>query len=121
MIAVVLFLLLLVLAGYGFYSFFHNAVVAVPKIANDSIPKILDYAKAKGIELPAPDYDLQSLKKTAVDFVQGKIASVGKYAEELVRHFLAFIIGVVIAISLFLNTRLSAAVPAMPSPEQRPA
>jgi predicted PurR-regulated permease PerM len=105
-VAVILFVLLLGAAGYGFYSFFHNAVVAVPKIANESIPKILDYAKSKGIELPAPDYDLQALKKDAVDIVQGKIASVGKYAEVLVRYFVAFLIGVVVSISLFLNTRV---------------
>lgn len=105
-LAVILFVLLLGAAGYGFYSFFHNAVVAVPKIANESIPKILDYAKSKGIELPAPDYDLQALKQDAVDFVQGKIASVGKYAEVLVRYFVAFLIGVAVSIGLFLNTRV---------------
>ncbi len=105
-IAVVLFLLLLSGAGYGFYSFFHNAVKAVPEIAQDSIPKILKYAESKGVELPFTDY--ANVQANALAFVRD-IKNVGKYggyAEALLRHLVAFIIGVVVAISLFLNTRV---------------
>jgi predicted PurR-regulated permease PerM len=105
-LAVILFVLLLSGAGYGFYSFFHTAVVAVPKIATESIPKILTYAQSKGVQIPVQGYDYTALKQDAMAFVQEKIASVGKYAEVLLRQLVAFIIGVVVAISLFLNTRV---------------
>ena len=105
-IAVTLFVLLLVTAGFGFYSFFHTAVKAVPAIAQESIPKILSYAQSKGVQLPLTDY--ASLQADALNFV-GDIKNVGKYggyAGALLRHLVAFMIGVVVAISLFLNTRV---------------
>ena len=105
-VAVTLFVLLLAAAGFGFYSFFHTAVVAVPKIAQESIPKILTYAQSKGVQLPLTDY--ASLQADALNFV-GDIKNVGTYggyADALLRHLVAFMIGVVVAISLFLNTRV---------------
>jgi predicted PurR-regulated permease PerM len=105
-LAVVLFLLLLTLAGYGFYAFFHNAVKAVPAIAQDSIPKILSYAQEKGFQLPTPDYSYEMLKRDTLGKVQEEIGNLGKYAGGLLRHLVAFIIGVVVAVSLFLNTRV---------------
>jgi predicted PurR-regulated permease PerM len=105
-IAVSLFIMLLVLAGYGSYTFFHNAVKAVPAIAQESIPKILTYAQSKGVQLPVIDYGYDALKRDAIGYVQNEIANVGKYACGLLRHLVAFLIGVVVAISLFLNTRV---------------
>lgn len=105
-LAVVLFLVLLTAAGYGFYAFLHNAVVAVPAIAEESIPKILAYAEKQGVVLPETVYDWPTLKRDVLNFVQEKIGSLGKYAGVLLRHLVAFVIGVVVAISLFLNTRV---------------
>jgi len=105
-VAVVLFILSLSLLGYGFYSFFHNAAKAVPTIAEESIPKILKYAETKGVELPFSDY--ASVETAALDFVKDfkNFGKYGNYAGVLLRHVVAFIIGVVVAISLFLNTRV---------------
>lgn len=103
--AVVLFVVLLAGAGYGFFAFARTAAIAVPKIAEDAIPPILAFADSRGIELPA-GYDYDALKRDAVDFVKGKLASVGKYAGEALRAVVSFLIGVVVSVSLFLNTRV---------------
>jgi predicted PurR-regulated permease PerM len=105
-VAVTLFVLLLATTGFGFYTFFHNAVRVVPEIARESIPKILAYAQSKGVQLPVADYSYEALKHDAIGYVQDEIANVGKYAGVLLRHLVAFLIGVVVAISLFLNTRV---------------
>lgn len=104
-VAVLLFTLLLGAAGYGFFAFARTATVAVPRIAEESIPRILAFADSRGIELPE-GYDYEALKSDAVDFVRGKLASVGKYAGEVLRAIVAFLIGVVVSVSLFLNTRV---------------
>jgi len=104
-VAVLLFALLLGAAGYGFFAFARTATVAVPRIAEESIPRILAFADSRGIELPE-GYDYEALKSDAVDFVRGKLASVGKYAGEVLRAIVAFLIGVVVSVSLFLNTRV---------------
>lgn len=105
-IAVTLFLLFLTAAGFGFYTFVHNAVVAVPKIAQESIPKVLAFLQSKGFQLPVADYGYDALKRDAIGYVQNEIANLGKYAGSILRHFVAFLIGVVVAVSLFLNTRV---------------
>lgn len=105
-LAVAVFIVLLVAAGYGFYAFFHHAVKAVPAIGEESIPKILKYAEGKGVELPFTDY--ASLQADALAFVRD-IKNVGKYGEYagvILRNLVTFVIGVVVAISLFLNTRV---------------
>ncbi len=104
-LAVVLFALLLAAAGYGFFAFARTAAVAVPRIADESIPRILAFADSRGIELPE-GYDYEALKGDAVEFVRGKLSSVGKYAGEVLRAVVAFLIGVVVSVSLFLNTRV---------------
>lgn len=103
-LSVSLFILLLVGVGYGFFSFSHNAVVAIPAIAEKSIPVILEYAEKQGMSLPFTDF--ASLKVEALDFVQREIRNVGKYTGAVLRHAIAFVIGAVVAISLFLNTRV---------------
>lgn len=46
------------------------------------------------------------MKADAITFVQGKLASVGKYAGEALRALVFFLIGIVVSVSLFLNTRV---------------
>jgi predicted PurR-regulated permease PerM len=103
--AVVLFVLLLAAAGYGFFEFSRTAIVAVPKIAEESIPRILAFIDSRGIQLPE-GYDYGAMKADAVEFVQSKLSSVGKYAGEALRAVVAFLIGVVVSVSLFLNTKV---------------
>ena len=102
-VAVTLFLILMTVLGYGFYYFVKQAYHALPRIANTAIPLVIEYAQKKGIEPPFSDYD--SLKDLAMQTVTEKISGVGKYAKEGLFQIASLIIGVVVAVSLFLNAR----------------
>lgn len=102
-LSVVLFLILLLGAGTGFYFFMKQAVVAVPKIAEDTIPVVLEWAEKQGIELPFSDY--QSLRTLAINAVKRELADLGKYAGVALIQTAAIIIGIVVAVSLFINSK----------------
>ncbi len=104
-VAVSLFVLLLGGIGYGAVAFARTATIAVPRIIEAAIPPILAFADSQGIELPE-GYNYGALKADAIDFAQGKLASAGKYAGEALRALVFFVIGIVVSISLFLNTRV---------------
>jgi predicted PurR-regulated permease PerM len=104
-VAVTLFILLLGGLGYGFFAFARTATVAVPKIVEAAIPPILAFADAQGIELPEA-YNYESLKADAIAYARGKLGSAGKYAGDALRALVFFLIGIVVSISLFLNTRV---------------
>jgi predicted PurR-regulated permease PerM len=102
-LAVALLLLLVLALGAGAYVFLKQAVVVLPKIIATSVPVVIEWAEKNGIELPFSDYD--SLKVMAREAVSVQIANVGKYAKATIFVTVAFLIGLVVAISLFLNAR----------------
>lgn len=102
-LAVALFLVLVTVLGYGAYYFTKRAYVALPQIATTTIPVVIEYAEKQGIELPFTDY--QSLKEQALQSIKNQVAGIGKYAEKMMMELLAFIVGLVAAVSLFLNSR----------------
>jgi predicted PurR-regulated permease PerM len=104
-VGVSLFLALVGGLAYGNYFFVQQAYVALPKLANETIPKVMDYAERQGIALPFSDY--ASLKSLAVETVTEKWANLGKYATDIAITIAAFIIGIVVAISLFLSTNVN--------------
>jgi predicted PurR-regulated permease PerM len=99
-----LFLLLLTGVSMGFYFFIKHAYVTLPQIADRTIPAIVSYAEQVKVELPFTD--LASLKVTALAMVKSKIANVGQYARAATVEAVSLIIGVVVAISIFLSIRL---------------
>lgn len=104
-VAVTLFILLLGGIGYGFFVFARTATIAVPKIIESAIPPILAFADHQGIELPE-GYDYEALKADAITFAKGKLARAGKFSVDALRAVVFFLIGVVVSVSLFLNTRV---------------
>jgi predicted PurR-regulated permease PerM len=104
-LAIVLFILLLTAAGYGFSYFFHQAVNAFPNIAKTAIPAIIKFAKHHNLQLPFTD--LESLRALALDTVMEKFQFLGQRATVLGKQMVFVIIGVVVAVSLFLNARLN--------------
>ena len=88
-------------AGWGWVHFSHQAYLALPKIAETTIPAVTDYAQKKGIELPFTDYG--SLKVVALEEVKEDVASLGRRAREAMFGFVQLLIGLVIAASLFLS------------------
>lgn len=103
-LGLVLFLVVLGGVTAGFYFFLKHAYVALPKIADQTIPAVVGYAERIGVDLPFTD--LASLKVTALAMVKSKLANVGQYARTATVELVSLVIGVVVAVSLFLSVRL---------------
>jgi predicted PurR-regulated permease PerM len=102
--AVGVFILLVAGLASGAYFFVKQAYIELPKIANTTIPEVINFAEKQGIELPFSDP--QSLKQVALDTVAEGWKNLGKYATDMIMFVAAFVIGVVVAISLFLTTKV---------------
>jgi predicted PurR-regulated permease PerM len=103
-VALALFTVVFGLVLYGLFFFAKQAPVAFPKIAQTTIPAIVEYAEQHNVELPFTD--LKSFKVIAVEEVKSKVAAIPTYARAAIFQFVYLIIGIVIAVSLFLNSKL---------------
>ncbi|MSU63241.1 MAG: AI-2E family transporter [Pedosphaera sp.] len=92
---------------YGAIVFAKRVHLTLPEIASESIPVVLGYAEKQGFELPFTDY--ASLKDLLLGMVKEQIKGVGRYAGSTLVELVSFVIGVVVALSLFLNSQLEIA------------
>ncbi len=92
--------------AYGLFFFSRQAYKTLPEIADRTIPAVVGFAEKQGIELPFTDY--ASLREVALQEVKERIANLGRYAREAFFQFALLIIGLVLALSLYLNTRWGA-------------
>jgi predicted PurR-regulated permease PerM len=96
----VLFLLVAgILSGFGYLI--RQTVIALPKIAAESIPPMIAYAQSHGIDLPFSDVD--SLKAAIFDMIKDEFLFVGNFARTATTQVVFILIGIVVAASLFLN------------------
>jgi len=104
-LAIVLYVVGVVAIGYGLYYFTSQVYKtrALSEIAERTIPAVVNFAEKQGVELPFTDF--ASLKSLAVDAVQERMANLGRYAREATVQFAMLIIGLVVAVSLFLNSK----------------
>lgn len=104
-LAVILYLIGVVTIGYGLYYFTSQVYKtrAISEIAEKTIPAVVNFAEKQGIELPFTDY--ASLKSLALDEVKDRVANLGRYAREATLQIAMLIIGLVVALSLFLNSK----------------
>src|ERR1043165_9923076 len=63
--AIAIFAVLVLGVFYGAAHFIHQAFIALPKIAETSIPSVIRFAEERGWELPFTD--LESLKAMALE------------------------------------------------------
>ena len=109
-LGIVLFGVLMVGVVSGFYFFAKQAVVALPTIAGEVIPKIIDYAEGQGLELPFTD--MKSLRTLLMAKVQtqlaqlGQLAGLGHYLRIAAVETVSIVIGIVVAVSLFFTRKL---------------
>ncbi len=103
-VAVTIFVVLVMAIFYGFGVFVKHALEALPNIVNTVVPKVTEYAKEKGFELPF--YDLDSLKVLALESVKNQLKYVGNFAKFATKEFVALVIGFVVACSLFLSKKV---------------
>src|SRR5262245_52315868 len=78
-VAVTIFVILVMAIFYGFAVFVKQAFVALPNIVNTVVPKVTEYAKENGIELPF--YDMDSLKVLALESVKDQLKYLGNFAK----------------------------------------
>jgi predicted PurR-regulated permease PerM len=102
--AILLFLVLVSGIFYGFVFFIKEAFVALPQIASESIPRVIDYANKQGVRLPFEDLD--SLKTIALENVQHQLRYLGNFAKLATKETVFVVIGLVVAISIFVNPKL---------------
>jgi predicted PurR-regulated permease PerM len=88
---------------YLFAFFITEAVDALPKIIDESLPRIRDYAQAKGVTLPS---DIDALKKETIVWLRDKLGYLGNFAKIATKEFAFVLIGFVVAISIFVNPTL---------------
>ncbi len=101
---VALFVVVVIGAGYGLYFFSKQAYVAFPRITETTIPAVVNFAEQQGIELPFTD--LASLRQIAVTEARDKVTNIGRYARDAGFVMVYLVIGIVVALSLFINARL---------------
>lgn len=103
-VAVGLFLVIIAALFYGFTLSLRRAWVVFPEIAATVIPAVVRFATEHGIDLPFED--LESLRALAMDSVRDTLGYVGNFAKIATKESIFLIIGVVVAVGIFLNPEL---------------
>ncbi|MFZ5807099.1 MAG: AI-2E family transporter [Verrucomicrobiota bacterium] len=89
----------------GLAYFIAQAIQTLPRVASTAIPIVIQYAKSYDIELPFTDWD--SLKDFSLTSVKNQLGFIGNFANEATRQTIFLIIGLVVAIGLFVDSALS--------------
>jgi predicted PurR-regulated permease PerM len=102
-LGVVVYLFAVVAIATGLFFFSKRAYKTLPEIAAKTIPAVVHFAERQGVELPFTDY--ASLKAMVQQEVGERLTNVGTYARTAAVHLAMLIIGVVVAVSLFINAK----------------
>ncbi len=100
-LGVALYLVAVVAIGAGVFYFSHQAYVTAPKIAETTIPAVVGFAEEHGVQLPFSDP--ASLKTVAISEVREDVANIGRYVRAAAFQIALLVIGLVVALGLFLN------------------
>jgi predicted PurR-regulated permease PerM len=100
-LGVLLYIIAVTTIGTGLVYFSRQAYIALPEIADTTIPAVVGFAEKKGIELPFTDYE--SLKTVALSEAKEGIAGAGRYVRTASFQFVLLLAGLVIAASMFLS------------------
>ena len=100
-LGVTLYLFAVLAIGWGVFYFSHQAYVTVPKIAETTIPAVVEYAEEQGVQLPFTDY--ASFKSAAINEVKEEVANAGRFVRAAAFQIALLIIGLAAAVGLFLN------------------
>ena len=105
-LAVTLFLVLMAGSFVGFVVFLKRAFIILPEIVETAVPMVAGFAERYGIELPFTD--AESLRAVALESVRDTLGRLGKYARIATKESILLVIGVVVAVSVFLNPSFEA-------------
>jgi len=102
-LGVALYIVVVAAIGYGLVYFSRQVRDQLPKIAETTIPAVVEYAEEQGVELGFTDY--ASLKTAAIKEVKESVANLGRYARAAAFQIALLLIGLVVAVSLYLSAR----------------
>ena len=105
-LAVLFFVVLLCGLAYALGYVINQTIRALPEIAEQAIPKVIQWAKQHQIELPFTDYD--SLKDASFEVVKSEtryLGSAARFARGATSEFVAVLVGIFVAIGVFLQPR----------------
>jgi predicted PurR-regulated permease PerM len=105
-LGVTLYVIAVAAIGCGLFYFSRQAYTQLPEIADRTIPAVVGYAEKQGIELPFTDY--ASLKTVTVNEVKESVANFGRYVRAAAFQFALLLVGLVVAVSLFLSAKWGA-------------
>ena len=103
LLGLTLYIIAVTVVVYATFYFSRQAAIALPRIAETTIPAAVEAAEKNGIELPFTDYS--SAKTVAIAEAKDKLANLGHYVRTAAFEFVELIIGLVVAASMFLNAR----------------
>lgn len=103
-VAILLFLILVSGIFYVAGYMVRQAIDNLPRIAEDSIPQILRFANEHGVELPFEDKE--ELRAVVITWLRHQLGYVGNFARIATKEFAFLAIGLVVAVSLFVNPTL---------------
>lgn len=104
-LSIILFLAVVSIIFTSFGYFANRAVTAIPEIAEKAIPEIVQIAASYDIALPFNDVD--SFNDTVVNLLEDQLAFVANFASVASKEFIYFLIGILIAVGLFITPTLS--------------
>ncbi|PIE01264.1 MAG: hypothetical protein CSA81_12440 [Acidobacteria bacterium] len=104
-VGIVLYFFLVTLIFYSFGFVINRAIVVIPGVVEEAVPKIVGYAQEQNIELPFKD--IESLKTVSVETVTKQLASFASFAKVATKQFVFIIIALVMVISLFIRDAFS--------------
>jgi predicted PurR-regulated permease PerM len=96
-----LFLVLIAVVFSGSVFFLKLALVVLPEIVSTSIPVVVRWAEQQGIELPFTD--MEGLRTVALESVRDTLGHLGKYVKIATKEFVFLLIGIAVAVGIFLN------------------
>ena len=102
-LGVTIYVIAVTAIAYGLFYFTKKAYKTLPEIADATIPAVVNFAEKQRIELPFTDY--ASLKTLALSEVKDKVVNVGRYARAAVFQLAMLVIGLVVAVSLFVSAK----------------
>ena len=102
-LGVTIYIIAVTAIAYGLFYFSKKAYKTLPEIADTTIPAVVNFAEKQQIELPFTDY--ATLKTLALSEVTDKVANVGRYARAAFLQLAMLIIGLVVAVSLFVSSK----------------
>lgn len=103
MVGVAIYCVAVVGVIWGLIFVFNRAQQTLPQIAAEAIPAVVNYAEKKNIELPFSDY--ASAKSLLIQESKDQVANFGRYLKTAVLQIAMFLIGLVVAVSMFLGVR----------------